>query len=685
MQVDELAQFHATFFEESREHVRTLEERLLELEARPGDLELLNALFRAAHSIKGSSGVLGFVAISHLTHAMENVLDAMRECKLAASPALTNVLLQASDLLGACITSASSKHPDPDIKNVVAALDAAHKGHGAVPVAKKVTAGPEAPGTLDGPRLWTILFRPNPGVFALGLNPALVLRDLATLGTLRTELLVDRLSTFDTLDPEQCQLGWRLELETEASEATIRECFMFVEDVCELTLSSTDPAFAIFTPILSADPNVPAPPTAAEHAAAHGKAHAETSTLRVATDKVDRLVNLVGELVISQAMIMRSLQDVAPAELPKLREAVADMERHTRDLQDRVLNIRMVQIGSIFGRFRRLVRDLSASLGKDIHLVTSGDDVELDKSMVEHLADPLTHLVRNASDHGLETPEERLAAGKAGAGTVTLSARHQGGNVIVDISDDGRGLNTRRILARAIERGLVAEGHALSDEQIHELIFAPGFSTAEAVTDLSGRGVGMDVVKRSIEGLNGTVALSSTAGQGSRVRLTLPLTLAILDGMATRVGESTFVLPLNQVIETLSLTRSSPVKQLLGNGEIMIVRGETLPVLRLSRLLNVVDDGASNARPLAVVLEAGELRFALVIDELLGKSQYVIKSLEPNFSRVEGLLGATILGDGTVSFILDVQALARMGNLRAESAESAERIVESSAATEVTA
>jgi two-component system chemotaxis sensor kinase CheA len=681
MEVDELAQFHATFFEESREHVRTLEERLLELEARPGDLELLNALFRAAHSIKGSSGVLGFKAISHLTHAMENVLDDLRESRLAASPGLTNVLLQASDLLGACITSASSKQRDPDITQVVAALDAAHRGEGHVAATIAKPAEPVGPGTLDGPRVWTIVFRPTPGVFALGLNPALVLRDLAALGPLRTELLVDRLSTFDALDPEQCQLGWRLELETDVGEAAVRDCFMFVEDVCELTLSASEPAFALFTPLPSAEDHVPPPPTAAEQAAASKAPTAETSTLRVATDKVDRLVNLVGELVISQAMIMRSLQDVAPSELPRLREAVADMERHTRDLQDRVLNIRMVPIGSIFGRFRRLVRDLSASLGKELHLATIGEEVELDKSMVEHLADPLTHLVRNASDHGLETPDERVSAGKPAAGTITLSARHQGGNVIVDIADDGRGLNTRRILARAIERGLVLEGQPLSDEQIHELIFAPGFSTAEAVTDLSGRGVGMDVVKRSIQGMNGSVALTSTPGQGSRVRLTLPLTLAILDGMATRVGGSTFVLPLNQVIETLSLTRSSPIQQLLGNGEIMTVRGETLPLLRLSRLLNVVDDGATNARPLAVVLEAGELRFALVIDELLGKSQYVIKSLEPNFARVEGLLGATILGDGTVSFILDVQALARMGNLRAESAE---RVVEPSASPEVT-
>ncbi len=673
MEADELTQFHATFFEESREHVRTLEERLLELEHRPGDLELLNALFRAAHSIKGSSGVLGFEAISHLTHAMENVLDAMRETTLAVTAGLTSLLLEASDLLGACIAAASAKQADPDIARVVAALDAVNAAKGdAAPAAR-----PSAPSSSavtaawEGPRTWTIVFRPRPEVFSLGINPALVLRELGTLGTVRTELLVDRLPELSALDPEACQVGWRVQLDTEATEATIREAFVFVEDVCELEITGSDPACAIFTPLESAEPR-PSAPAPSPDAANKSAPAPEVSTLRVTTDKVDRLVNLVGELVISQAMISRSLQDLGPTELPQLREAVADMERHTRELQDRVLNIRMVQVGTIFGRFRRLVRDLSSSLGKEIRLETSGDDVELDKSMVEHLADPLTHLVRNAADHGLERPDERLAAGKASAGTVTLTARHQGGNVIVDVSDDGRGLNTEKILKRAVERGLVVEGLPLSDEQIHELIFAPGFSTAEAVTDLSGRGVGMDVVKRSIQALNGAVAISSTPGEGSRIRLTLPLTLAILDGMATRVGTSTFVLPLNQVIETLSMTRSSPVKQLLSNGEIMMVRGETLPLLRLSRLLNVPDDGSANTRPLAVVLEAGELRFALVIDELLGKAQYVIKSLEPNFNRVEGLLGATILGDGTVSFILDVQALARVGNLRAESIASTE-------------
>lgn len=687
MEQDELKQFHATFFDEARDHVRTLEERLLELESRPQDLELLNALFRAAHSIKGSSGILGFEAISHLTHAMENVLDAMRDLRLPVSAGLTSLLLKASDVLGACVEAERGAQPPPDIAEVVRLLDET------LPQRAAAASGTDkASSQSQGRRKWTIVFRPKPETFAFGINPALVLRELTSLGDARVDALFDQLPAFDDLDPEQCAIGWRVELDTEASERAVRDVFLFVEDMCELELKATEPeqpAPPVFEPLPAAAataptshpgpaasaPRLPAPaprasapqpsaPPMATSPEGRSGASSDASTLRVSTEKVDRLVNLVGELVISQAMIARSVQNFTTSDLPRLREQVTEMERHTRELQDRVMNIRMVPIGSIFGRFRRLVRDLSASLGKDIHLETVGDETELDKSMVEHLADPLTHLVRNASDHGLEPAADRLASGKPAAGRITLTARHQGGNVIVDVADDGRGMDPARIRAKAIERGLIAPDAILTEEQTLELIFAPGFSTAAAVTDLSGRGVGMDVVKRSVEGLNGSVAVQSTLGEGSRVRLTLPLTLAILDGMAVRVGQSTFVLPLNQVVETLSMHKSKAVKRLLSNGEVILVRGETLSLLRLGRLLSVGDDGEENKRPLAVVLEVGDVRFALLIDELLGKSQYVIKSLEPNFQRLDGLLGATILGDGTVSLILDAQALARMGNVR---------------------
>ncbi len=662
MELDELKQFHATFFEEGREHVKTLEERLLELETRPEDQELLNALFRAAHSIKGSSGILGFDAVTRLTHAMENVLDGLRAGHTTVTHDGTSQLLEATDLLSTCLEAARTDAPPPDVTQMVALLDASSPAPAGASSAPTPAAPP--PNTR---RSWTIVFRPRPETFGFGINPALVLRELRTLGEARIDVLLDAVPPFAELDPEKCYLGWRVEFVTDADERRLREVFLFVEDMCDLELTCTQPAPA-FEALPSSGPKAsevapgPAPRAPTEHP--KSSSAADASTLRVSTEKVDKLVNLVGELVISQAMISRSLLDFTVAELPRLRESVADMERHTRELQDRVMNIRMVPIGSIFGRFRRLVRDLSVNLGKEIQLVTVGEETELDKSMVELLADPLTHLVRNAADHGLEGTDARVAAGKARAGRITLSARHQGGNVIVDVADDGKGLETARIRAKAVERGLIAEGAALSDEQVHELIFAPGFSTAEAVTGLSGRGVGMDVVKRAVDELNGHVAIATTHGQGTRVRLTVPLTLAILDGMAVRVGGSTFVLPLNQVVETLSLQKGHAVKQLLSSAEVVLVRGEALPLLRLGRLLSVADDGAANTRPLAVVLEAGNVHFAMLADELMGKSQYVIKNLEPNFQKLDGLLGATILGDGAVSFILDVQALARLGNVR---------------------
>jgi two-component system chemotaxis sensor kinase CheA len=646
MERDELKQFHATFFEEVRDHVQTLEERLLELESNPSDIELLNALFRAAHSVKGSSGLLGFETIMGLTHSMENLLEALRGGTLKSSQALTSLLLEATDLLGACVESAKNEVEAPSIVEVVQRLDAASDGDSAT-------------GSNEERRTWTIDFRPHPPTFAQGLDPAIMLRELAALGEAQIRASTAGLPPEGEFDPEHSYLGWTISLTTDATEATIREVFLFVEDLADLKIELVAETKARADALSASADDGPRGRTVTSSSTSPAT---DAGTLRVTTEKIDRLVNLVGELVIAQAMIARSLEDFTPSELPRMRDAVTEMERHTRELQDRVMNIRMIPIGSIFSRFRRLIRDLSGSLGKEIELQLIGEDTELDKSMVDHLADPLMHLVRNAADHGLDTVEERRAAGKSDCGRITLSARHQGGNVIVDVSEDGRGLDTKRIRAKAVANGLISEDDQLSDEQIHELIFAPGFSTAAALTDVSGRGVGMDVVKRTVTALGGDISITTEAGKGTRFRLSLPLTLAILDGMSLRVGQSTFVLPLNQVIETLSLSKAS-VRQVLQQGEVIMVRGEARPLVRLARLLSIEDDVA-NPRPLAVVVEAGELHFALMVDELLGKSQYVIKSLEPNLKKLDGMLGATILGDGTVALILDVPALARIGSVR---------------------
>ncbi|MCU0701629.1 MAG: chemotaxis protein CheA [Myxococcaceae bacterium] len=655
----DLSRFNQSFFEECKEHVRVLEDRLIELDSGAVDQDLLGALFRAAHSIKGSSGLLGFDVITRLTHAMENVLDGLRNQALSPSPALTTLLLEATDMLSRLVALAQDNQPAPDVAPLCAKLDAASGssgGHATPTPAPAPATGASSPG---GPSTWHVTFQPQPEMFARGQDPALVLRELVDLGSeAEVKALLDGLPPLEALDPERCFLGWRVRLVTTAPEATIRDVFSFVDDVATVLLEREPDALPELPD--TAESGAEARP-AAQEARAEKKAD---QTLRVATEKVDKLVNLVGELVIAQAMISRSLVDFEPSKLHTLVQAVGDLERHTRELQDQVMNIRMVPIGTIFGRFRRLVRDLSGSLGKDVRLELVGEDTELDKSMVEHLADPLMHLVRNAADHGLETTEERLAAGKTAHGTITLAARHQGGNVVVDVSDDGKGLDTARILAKAIERGLAAPGVELPPERVHEFIFAAGFSTAQAVTDLSGRGVGMDVVKRSVDGLNGTIAITTTPGQGTRFRITLPLTLAIIDGMSLRVGGATFVLPLNQVVETLPLS-TAPVRSVFGHGEVVLVRGDPMPMVRLSRVLSVDDDPEGAGRPLAVVLETGDVRFALRVDELLGKAQFVIKSLEPNLTRPDGVLGATIMGDGTVALILDVPGLARLGDVRA--------------------
>ena len=659
----DLSRFNQTFFDESREHVRTLEERLIELDAPAVDAELMGVLFRAAHSIKGSSGLLGFEAITRLTHAMENVLDGLRNVEIKPSPPLTTLLLEATDMLSKLVGYAQDNEPAPDLGPLCARLDAASGSKQAQPAAAP------APAPVAKDTVWHVTFQPQPEMFARGQDPALVLRELVSLGTVsEVQAQLDALPSLERLDPERCFLSWRVRLETKASEADLKEVFAFVDDVATVQLECEPEAL----------PELPQTAEAAPEAeksdkpdveARPGDKKAEQQTLRVSTNKVDKLVNLVGELVIAQAMISRCLADFEPSKLSTMVQAVADLERHTREMQDQVMNIRMVPVGSIFGRFRRLIRDLSGSLGKDLRLELIGEDTEMDKSMVEHLADPLMHLVRNAADHGLERSEARVAAGKPAHGTITLSARHQGGNVVVDIVDDGAGLDTQRIFDKAVERGLLPPGEMPSAERVLELIFAAGFSTANAVTDLSGRGVGMDVVKRSVDAMNGSIAISTTKGHGTRFRITLPLTLAIIDGMSLRVGQSTFVLPLNQVVETLPLS-TAPVKSIYGHGEVVLVRGDPLPMVRLARALQVEDEPEGVGRPLAVILETGDVRFALRVDELLGKAQFVIKSLEPNFSRPDGVLGATIMGDGSVSLILDVPGLARLGDVRARSDDS---------------
>jgi two-component system chemotaxis sensor kinase CheA len=502
-----------------------------------------------------------------------------------------------------------------------------------------------------GPGTYQIRFTPSRDVFRQGMDPVLVLRALRRLGNVvETRLHTALLPRLSEMDPESCYLGWTVRLQTESTEEEIRDVFAFVEDGAEIAIEREESG---------AEAEGAAEGAAVESGALRqAKAAAQTSTsIRVATEKVDRLIDLVGELVIAHSMAAEILNDFSMSRLAQLHDAFAGMDQYTRELQERVMAIRMLPIGTVFSRFPRLVRDLASATGKRIALELRGEEIELDKMVVERMSDPLTHLIRNAIDHGIETPEERAAKGKPEQATIVLRAYHQGGNVIVEVGEDGRGLDTARIRAKAVERGLIGENEELNEREVHALVFRPGFSTAEAVSDLSGRGVGMDVVKREVEGLNGAVTLESHEGRGTCVRIKLPLTLAILDGLLLKVGGETYVLPLIQILESIRPSREQ-LNTMAGRGEVVVVRGEPVPLLRLHRMFGVATEVTDPSRGLVVLVEHHGRRMALLVDELLGQQQVVIKSLETHFRRVEGIAGATILGDGQAALILDVAGLA---------------------------
>jgi two-component system, chemotaxis family, sensor kinase CheA len=482
------------------------------------------------------------------------------------------------------------------------------------------------------------------------MDPLLVVRDLASLGqVLECRLDTSGLPRLAEMDPNVCYLAWEMKLDTDGGEGRIRDAFAFVEDGAEIAIES-EPV----PPAALLESNAPLAPVA--EPVQHHAVPREISTVRVATDKVDKLVDLVGELVIAQSVAGQILNHFEANRLQELREAFTALERNTRELQERVMAVRMQPVGGVFSRFPRVVRDLAAANGKLMALEVTGEETELDKSVIERLADPITHLVRNSADHGIELPEERRLAGKPDQGTIRLQAYHEGGNVVVEVSDDGRGLDTARIRAKALERGLIAQAETLSDEEAQSLIFRPGFSTAEKVTDLSGRGVGMDVVRRNVESLNGSIGVRSVPGKGASFRIRLPLTLAILDGLLLRIGAPTFVLPLVAIVESIR-PRRGDLRLLAGGGEVVTVRGEALPLVRLHQLFGVEDAVRDPAAAAVVIVEHENRRLALLVDELLGQQQVVVKSLEAHFRKVDGAMGATILGDGRVALILDVSGI----------------------------
>jgi len=687
-----MAQFHQVFFEESFEGLDVMETGLLDMDPGAVDVEAVNAIFRAAHSIKGGSGTFGFSGVSDFTHVMETLLDEMRDGRRDVTADAVEVLLRSVDVLREMLTAArdgGSADPErvsaqhDDLRRMLAG-----KADAATAENAPDDASVDVPQATDPqPVGWKIVFRPHPHLMRTGNDPLRIIRELASLGPLEPECDSDDLPGLAGLEPEDSYLSWTLRLDAAVDKAAIDDIFEWVEDDCDFAVvpvmpTEAPPAAAMVghndSPA-GADAVVQAAPPVAERRSGGERrqspdrrrpaaAAGGSSSIRVDIQKIDSLINMVGELVITQSMLGLLGSDFEMSRLERLREGLTQLERHTRELQEGVMQIRMVPISFSFSRFPRLVHDLSGKLGKKIELKMSGETTEVDKTVIEKIGDPLVHLVRNSLDHGIEGPEERVAAGKPETGTVQLNASHRGGNIVIEIRDDGRGLPRDKILDKAIERGLVREDDNLSDKDIYDLIFQPGFSTAEAVSDVSGRGVGMDVVRRNINELGGAIEIDSLPGQGSAIIIRLPLTLAILDGQTIRVGEETYIVPLVSIIESIQI-KDTMLSTVAGRGEAFKLREEYLPIVRMHEIFGIKEhDARALTDGILVVVEGEGRKCGLFVDDLLGQQQVVIKSLEANYRKVEGLSGATILGDGSVALILDIPGLMRLAKQQGASA-----------------
>jgi two-component system, chemotaxis family, sensor kinase CheA len=658
----DITRFHAAFFEESREGLDAMESGLLALEAGRSDAETINVIFRAAHSIKGGAATFGFTAVTGLTHLLETLLDEARGGRRGLDVEATGALLLAVDVLRGLL--AACEHGDPI--DQAALLEARAGLERMLAIAPAIAAKTPAAAVAAAAGDWRIGFAPAPSLFLSGNDPLRILRELSSHGELGVTCLDARLPPFERMDPLAAYLAWDLALPGSVPRAAIDEAFAWVEDECELTIETRprEPAGTI-TPLHSGN-NVPAAAEADGTPLASRRAGDGDSSIRVAVAKVDALINLVGELVITQAMLHQRSSQLDPVANEALLSGLVQLERNTRDLQESIMGVRMLPVEFAFSRFPRMVRDLASRLGKKVQLRTSGEATELDKGVIEKIVDPLVHLVRNAIDHGLETPAERHGAGKDETGTINLSAAHQGGYIIIEIGDDGRGLDRERILRKAAERKLAVPENP-SDAQVWDLVFAPGFSTAETLTDLSGRGVGMDVVRKNIAALGGQVEIRSRKDAGTTVSIRLPLTLAIVDGMSVAVGAEVFIVPLNAVIESLQ-PAASDVRTIAGESRVLRVREDYVPLINLAEhygLLAPRHGDIERASPIAVVVESDGRRLALEVDDLLGQHQVVVKNLESNYRRVPGVSGATILGDGRVALIVDAAGLAQTPRLPA--------------------
>ena len=668
----DLSQFTQAFFVEAVELLAEMEQLLLELDVEAPDSEQLNAIFRAAHSIKGGAATFGFVALTNTTHVLESLLDRARHGQLRLNGRMIDAFLETKDALQEQLTAyQAGKEPDPDmVAHICGVLQqlALESGDDSAVAQVSAPAPAPAPAPVAAPAA--------PVASSVSSSGALRIR-FARLSDSECDLLAGELANLGkVLSRTRSNDQLTVLLETTCAPDDIVAVCCFVIDESQIDITHEAAAAAVEAPAVAEAPApvaapVPEPAVVAEaskpQAAASVAAPAakESSSIRVDVEKVDQLINLVGELVITQSMLTQAATMLDPVAYERFLSGLGHLERNARDLQESVMSIRMMPMDYVFSRFPRVIRDVSAKLGKQVRLDTYGKETELDKGLIERIVDPLTHLVRNSLDHGIETPEVRLAKGKDATGQLLLSAQHHGGNIVIEVSDDGGGLNRERILAKAMQQGMPVS-ESMPDEEVWQLIFAPGFSTAEQVTDISGRGVGMDVVKRNIQEMGGHVEIHSRGGQGTTTRIVLPLTLAILNGMSVKVGSEAYILPLSYVIESLQ-PLPEHLHSITADGHVIRVRGEYLPLIELHRVFDVSGAQTHPTQGILVIVQADDSRFALLVDELLGQHQVVVKNLETNYRKVPGISAATILGDGSVAFIIDVGAMPRIQRAQAAS------------------
>lgn len=693
-----------TFFDECDEALQQIEVGLTDIREGNSSDDTINAVFRAVHSVKGGAGIFGFEALVGFAHVGETVLDALRRGSLTATPDLLDVLLTASDVLSDLVQMSRAGSPiapgfggecrtalEQIIEQDRAGADAAEDDNSPAPadfdgieftpVRVDLDASSDSANAM---RSYAITFRPKAEMLKKANEPLYVLRELRKLGELDLVAQTDHLPLLAELEADCPYIWWTGTLRTTATRAQIDEVFEFVVGDCDLEIIE---AAAALTPVSAMEDNdapvlemqdavVAAPPLApdaptevtampgtageageATNATRSPTAKPAATTTRIELERIDRVVNMVGELVISQAMLGQIVQDLPEGISGRLTQILEEVVHHTRELKDSVMSMRAQPVGSVFQRFPRLVRELSTKTHKKVRLEMSGETTEVDRSIIERLGDPLTHIIRNSVDHGIESPADRLAAGKGEEGTIRLSAAHRGGRIVIEIKDDGAGINSERVLKKAREKGLVKPDAALSEDEIGNLIMLPGFSTAETVSDISGRGVGMDVVRSNIQDLGGRISLKSERGRGMTIQLALPLTLAVMDGMVIKVGQQTYVMPLSSIVECLRPAHSD-ISNLIGTRGMLQLRGEFVPLVLLGDLLDISSTAAESGESVVIITDAGEgSRFGLVVDELCGHQQVVIKSIEESYGTVPGIAAATILGNGRVAFILDVEKL----------------------------